>query len=112
MSEENLDLVRALFAAHKRDDLDAVVELYHPDAVIETLLLGTHRGREAIRLLREENRRTLSGYTVDLGELIDCGDRVVAVAKVTAVGPASQIAIEGSSFAFLFTITDGLVVRE
>jgi ketosteroid isomerase-like protein len=58
-------------------------------------------------------RQTLSGYDVLPVELIDAGDQVVAVAQVTGVGPASQIAMEDrDQFAFLFTIKNGRVVRE
>jgi ketosteroid isomerase-like protein len=113
MSQENLELIRAGFAAHNRGDLDALTQVYDPDVVFETLLLGTHHGNEAIRLIYEENRKTLSGYTVDPIELIDAGDQVVAVAQVNGVGPASQIAMEDRDrFAFLFTIKNGRVVRE
>ena len=112
MSQENLELVRAGFAAHNRGDLDALVELYDPDVVFETLLLGTHRGNEAIRLIYEENQKTLSGYDVVPVELIDSEDQVVAVAEVKGVGPVSQIAMDGDRFAFLFTIKNGRVVRE
>jgi ketosteroid isomerase-like protein len=113
MSEENLDLIRAGFAAHNRGDLDALTQVYDPDVVFETLLLGTHHGNEAIRLIYEENQKTLSGYTVDPMELIEAGGQVVAVAQVTGVGPASQIAMEDRDrFAFLFTIKNGRVVRE
>jgi ketosteroid isomerase-like protein len=113
MSQENLELIRAGFAAHNRGDLDALIQVYDPDVVFETLLLGTHHGNEAIRLIYEENRKTLSGYTVDPIELIDDGDQVVAVAQVNGVGPASQIAMEDRDrFAFLFTIKNGRVVRE
>jgi len=113
MSEENLELIRAGFAAHNRGDLDALVEVYDPDAVFETLLLGTHHGNEAIRLIYEENQKTLSGYDVVPVELIDSGDQVVAVAEVKGVGPVSQIAMEDRDrFAFLFTIKNGRVVRE
>lgn len=112
MSQENLELIRAGFAAHNRGDLDALTEVYDPDVVFETLLLGTRHGKEAIRLIYEENQKTLSGYTVDPVELIDSGDQVVAVAQVTGVGPVSQIAMDGDQFAFLFTIKNGRVVRE
>jgi ketosteroid isomerase-like protein len=113
MSQENLDLIRAGFAAHNRGDLDALTQVYDPDVVFETLLLGTHHGNEAIRLIYEENQKTLSGYTVDPIELIDAGDQVVAVAQVNGVGLASQIAMEERDrFAFLFTIKNGRVVRE
>ena len=112
MSEENLELIRAGFAAHNNGDLDALTQVYDPDVVFETLLLGTHHGNEAIRLIYEENRKTLSGYTVDPIELIDAGDQVVAVAQVNGVGPVSQMAMDGDQFAFLFTIKNGRVVRE
>jgi ketosteroid isomerase-like protein len=112
MSQENVELIRDGFAAHSRGDLDALVEIYDPDVVFETLLLGTHRGNEAIRLIYEENQRTLSGYAVEPAELIYSGDQVVAVAQVTGVGPVSQIAMDGDRFAFLFTIENGRIVRE
>jgi ketosteroid isomerase-like protein len=113
MSEENLDLIRSGFAAHNTGDLDALTEVYDPDVVFETLLLGTHRGNEAIRLIYEENQKTLSGYDVVPVELIDAGDQVVAVAQVTGTGPESQIAMDDSDrFAFLFTIKNGRIVRE
>ena len=95
MSQDNLELIRAGFDAHNRGDLDALTEVYDPDVVFETLLLGTRHGNEAIRLIYEENQRTLSGYTVDPVELIDSGDQVVAVAEVHGVGPVSQIAMDG-----------------
>jgi len=66
MSQENLELIRAGFAAHNRGDLDAPTRL-----------------------------------------LIGSGDRVVAVAQVTGIGPVSQIAMDGDQFAFLFTIENG-----
>jgi ketosteroid isomerase-like protein len=113
MSRENVELVQAGFAAHNRGDLDALVEFYDPEVVFETLLLGTHRGNEAIRRIYEENQKTLSGYDVVPVELIDAGDQVVAVAQVTGTGPTSQIAMEErDQFAFLFTIRNGRCVRE
>jgi ketosteroid isomerase-like protein len=113
MSEENLELVRAGFAAHNRGDLDALTQFYDEDVVFETLLLGTHRGNEAIRLIYEENQKVLSGYDVVPVELIDAGDQVVAVAQVSGVGSSSKIAMEDRDrFAFLFTIKDGRCVRE
>ena len=49
MSQENVERIEAGFAAHNSGDIDALVEVYAPDAVFETLLLGTHHGNEAIR---------------------------------------------------------------
>ena len=66
---------------------------------------GTVRGASA-------SPEGVSGYTIDPVALIDFGDRVVAVAQVTGVGPVSQLAMDGDRLAFLFTITHGRVVRE
>jgi len=111
MSQENVDLVRAGFEAHNRGDLDALVEFYDPEVVFETLLLGTHHGKEAIRLIYEENRRTLAGYDVVPVELIDAGDQVVADVRMLGAGPVSEIALD-EGFAFVFTIKAGRCVRE
>src|SRR6476659_4958675 len=111
MSQENVETIKAGFAAYNRGDMDALVELYDPDAVFETLLLGTHHGNEAIRLIYEENRKTLSGYDVVPVELIDAGDKVVAVAQTVGAGTVSQISVE-DRFAFVFTFKGERVVRE
>ena len=94
-----------------RGDLDFLVELYDPEAVFETLLLGTHHGNEAIRVIYEENQKTLSGYDVVPVELIDAEDLVVAVAQAVGSGPASGIAVD-EPFAFVFTFRGERVIRE
>jgi ketosteroid isomerase-like protein len=111
MSQENVERVKAGFAAHNRGDMDALVEFYDPEVVFETLLLGTHRGNEAIRVIYEENRKTLSGYDVLPVELIDAGDKVVAVAQTVGAGTVSQIAVD-DRFAFVFTFKGERCVRE
>jgi ketosteroid isomerase-like protein len=108
----NVEAIRAGFAAHNRGDLDALVALYDPEAVFETLLLGTHHGNEAIRFIYEENQKTLSGYDVVPVDLIEVGeDKVVAVAQAVGAGSTSQIAVD-EPFAFVFTLRGGRIVRE
>jgi ketosteroid isomerase-like protein len=111
MSQENVDTVRAGFAAHNRGDIDALVEIYDPEAVFETLLLGTHHGKEAIRSIYEENRTNQAGYRVDPVESIDAGDKVITVVRFGGAGPVSQIEL-ADQMAFVHTFKDGLVVRE
>jgi ketosteroid isomerase-like protein len=111
VSRDNVERIKAGFDAHNRGDVDFLVELYHPEAVFETLLLGTRHGNESIRLLYEENQKTLAGYDVVPVELIDTEDKVVAVAQAVGSGPASQIAVD-DRFAFVFTLQDGRIVRE
>jgi ketosteroid isomerase-like protein len=111
VSSENVEWIKAGFEAHNRGDVDALVAVYHPEAVFETLLLGTHHGNESIRVIFEENQKTMSGYDVVPVELIDAGDKVVAVAQAVGAGQTSEISLD-DAFAFVFTFKDGLVIRE
>jgi len=111
MSEENVEIVRALAAAYNRGDFDAMLERYDPEVEFVTLLLGNHRGKEALRRLYEENRTTVLGYKLEPEELIDAGDKVIAAVRMGGAGRVSQIAL-GDLIAFVFTIKDGLVVRQ
>ncbi len=111
MSEENVETIRGGFAALGRGDLDALVELYDEDAVFETLLLGTHHGKEAIRKIHQENLANQSGYTVEPVEMIDAGDKVVTVVQTGGAGPVSKISLD-DQFAFVHTMRDGRIVRE
>jgi ketosteroid isomerase-like protein len=110
MSEENVEIVRAGIAAYNRGNLDTVVEMCDPEMVFETLLSGTHRGKEALRVIYEENQKTLSGHTLDSEELIDLGDKVIAVVQIGGAGPVSQISLD-DRIAVVFAIKDGLMVR-
>ncbi len=111
MSEENVKAIRGGFAALGRGDLDALVEMYDEDAVFETLLLGTHHGKEAIRRIYQENLDNQDGYTVEPVEMIDAGDKVVTVVQSGGAGPVSKISLD-DRFAFVHTMRDGLIVRE
>jgi ketosteroid isomerase-like protein len=71
MSQGNVEIVRAAAAAYNSGDLDALMEFHAAEVVFVTLLLGNHRGKEAVRPIFEQNQRNLSGYRLDLDELID-----------------------------------------
>jgi len=107
----HVETIKAGFAAHNRGDVDVLVELYDQEAVFETLLLGTHHGNESIRLIYAENQKTMSGYDVIPVELIEAGDKVVAVARAVGAGSASQIAVD-EPFAFVFTFKGERIARE
>ncbi len=111
MSRKNLELVREGLAAYNRGDLDAALALYHPDVEFVTLLLGNHHGKEAFLRLYEENKAAVLGYTLIPEEVIDAGDKVVAVVRMGGAGRVSEIGL-GDRLAFLVTIKNGLIVRQ
>jgi ketosteroid isomerase-like protein len=111
MSQENVEKVRAGFAAYNRGDLDTLMEMYDPEVEFVTLLQGNRHGKDALRLLFEENRNTMPGYRLDPEELIDAGDKVIALVRLGGVGRVSHIAMD-DRIALLFTIKGGLAVRQ
>jgi ketosteroid isomerase-like protein len=111
MSQDNVETVRAMAAAYNRGDLDAMLEAYDPAVEFVTLLLGTRHGKDGLRRIYDENRETLSGYRLDLDEVIDVGDKVVAVARMGGAGRVSEIDL-GDRIAFVVTFRNGLVVRQ
>ena len=108
MSQENVETIKEAFAAHNHGDLDAMVELYDEECVFETRNSPWQRGHTAAL---EGNKKNLSGYNVVPVELIDVGEKVVAVAQMEGTGPVSQIPLD-DRFAFVFTLMDGRIVRE
>jgi ketosteroid isomerase-like protein len=112
MSRDNTEIVREALDAYNRGDLDAVIATVDQDVEFVTLLLGTHRGRDAIRVLYEQNRETLAGYSLDPEEITEIGpERVLAVVRQRGSGSTSRIAL-GDTIAFLVTLEDGRVVRQ
>ena len=111
MSGENVEIVRRVFEALNRGDLDAVVEAYDPEVEIVTLMLGTYHGPEGAREAIEEGRRNLRGWKLDPNELIDAGDSVIALAHIRGAGQHSGIAL-GDLMALSFTIRSGLIIRQ
>ena len=111
MSQENVEIVRAAAVAYNRGDLDALMDFFDPEVDFVTLLLRNHHGKEAIRPLFEENRKTLSGYRLDPDELIDAGDQVIAVVHVGGAGATSGITLD-DRIALVATLKGGLIVRQ
>ena len=58
MSQENVEIVRSVYEAVKRGDLETAGSLIHPDIEFHTYdrspEAGVYRGREAVRKYNEE----------------------------------------------------------
>jgi ketosteroid isomerase-like protein len=111
MSQENVEIVRTAAVANNSGDIDALMELYDPEVEFVTLLLGNYHGKAAIRPIFEENRKALSGDRLDPDELIDAGDKVIAVVHVGGAGATSGIALD-DRIALVATLRGGLIVRQ
>ena len=120
MSQENVEVVRRLFAAFQNVDagnferrFDEVREIFDPEVewvAAEHSLLASeeYRGYDGVRRFWT---RFLSGwdeYGVEVDELIDAGDQVVAVMRLS--GRTNELEVDEARSSLL-TLRDGRIVR-
>jgi len=116
VSLENVELVKSAFEAWNRGDLDAFADhaaedvawvevTGRPDAVA-TERFGRARMREGLGSLFE----AFESYRLDVEQLHDLGDRVVAIVREVARGRASGVEVDGR-WGYLITVRNGEMVR-
>jgi ketosteroid isomerase-like protein len=117
MSDENVRIVRRVYDSLDDPD-DSVRALWHPDVEFDVsrdvwgaVVGGGHyRGVEGVRQWMRDLYSAWEHMDIDCEELIDAGDRVVAVISVRARGRSSGIEVEYHP-AGIWTLRDGRVVR-
>ena len=114
MSEQNLEIVRGLFAAWERGDYSAT-DWAHPD--IEFVMEGdffpdpgTYLGVDGMIRAWTRWLGAWDGFHAGKPELIGRGERVIALYTVRARGRSSGAAVE-SPVANVFSFRDGRVAR-
>src|SRR5215207_2974946 len=114
MSQENLEVVRQIYAHWVPGSSPAKSNLLHPDvewvnpgAALEP---GTRAGIEAFTSITEGLDDTITALRMDVEQLIDAGDRVVVIATMRGQGSASGVAVE-RRHGSVWTIRDGKAVR-
>jgi ketosteroid isomerase-like protein len=109
MSEQNVELVRSIYAAwlqgeSARSMIDPEVEYVNPPDAVES---GTRRGRRAFAGIRD----AYDDVRIEPEELIDAGgDEVVVIARVTGKGRGSGVEIDWRQ-GYVWTIRGGKAVR-
>ena len=114
MSEENVEIVRAGYEAVARRDMDAIAALIRehvaPDFEFESVMTGqVYRGAQGIRDLADDLLETLD-YVPAVEEMIDFGERVVAVLRISGRGTGSGVSVS-QQVAMLWTFEDETLVR-
>jgi len=113
VTDQDIETVAALFAALRRGDVEAMLDLNHPEAewvnpdyAIEP---GTRRGREEIG--RAIERIFEFFETVDVESMERAPDgRILVVSRVRSRGTGGAPGIEDLT-GTLFTVRDGLLLR-
>ena len=115
MSEENVEVVRRVYDAANRGDLEAAQACLHPDIEFHTYAqspeAGVYRGKEAVRRYNEVLFEQLERIRFDVDQLLAAGDRVVALTTQRAVpkgGGQQEISVQ---IAEVWVIRDRLLAE-
>jgi ketosteroid isomerase-like protein len=95
MSQNNVELVRSAYEAYNRRDVDGVLACFDPDIdwhVPDSLAWGDHvRGLEAIGKFFVGLKPYMGDdHKVAIEDLIDAGDRVVALCRHRGTAPSGD----------------------
>jgi ketosteroid isomerase-like protein len=113
MSEENVDLVRAMYDAFSRGDADAALAYFDPAVVVD----ARHRvdgrvgeGHEQLIAILGEWLGTWEDWREDVEEIRSLDDGVLVVSTQRGRGKGSGIEWEGR-FAMLYEMEGGKITR-
>jgi uncharacterized protein len=108
VSAENVELVRRTWESfNERGELD--LSVIDPDVEWITLM-ETHHGHEGVREWTANVTESLDELAIDMHELIDAGDNVIAVATIRGRGRTGGVPAE-LGFASVFEFRGGKLVR-
>jgi ketosteroid isomerase-like protein len=114
VSRENVEVVRQEYAAFVTRDWEALAKLCHPDLEYETYgPPGRLRGFREMTAYFDEWASVFGVFRVQLEEIIEVGDQVVAVERQDARGLKGSAAKEtvGYTIACLISFKDGRISR-
>jgi ketosteroid isomerase-like protein len=114
MSQENVELARRAFDLWNSGDVDAWVELHHPEiewfSEIAARLEGAgtvYSGRAGMRRFWDD-WHSVWDLTIEISEFRDLGDAVIALGRMRAHGKTSGIDLE-APVAYVGEFDGGLV---
>jgi ketosteroid isomerase-like protein len=114
MSQENVDTVREGLEAFNSGDIERVISIAHTDfeAIVPPELSAepdTYRGHDGLRRYFESFQDAMEEIRFEPEQLIDGGDQVVTVVRLTARGRHTAIPVE-QRIAQIWTMRAGKAV--
>ena len=116
MSQENVEIVRRLYAAYSRRDSEAPFEHYASDIewdlsrVWSPLGIGVAHGHDGVRQTFRELLEAFREFDFEVVEMTDANESVLVTVHDHGVGRTSGAVIDHDHYA-LWTLREGKVVR-
>ena len=115
MSQENVEVVRQIFEAFNREDIDLILSFTHPDFEVEvppdlSAEPDTYRGHDGMRRYWETFKDAMDEIRFEAERLWDSDRGVVVEMRVRAKGRQTAIPVEQRSVA-VWAICDHKVIR-
>lgn len=119
MSQENVEIIRAMYAAWLAQDMRAVYETFdedielNPDPEASWVGIGqTYRGVAGIKSYMAAVYDAFENYRPEVEQLIDLGgDQVLTLAIEHGTGRVSGVEVNASRTAHVWTLRDGKAVQ-
>jgi ketosteroid isomerase-like protein len=115
MSQENVEAVRHAFDCWNRGDREGWLASAHPDAEFSSAILrqlegagAVHQGRAAVARYWDEWHATWSALRIEVTDIRDLDDVVVALTRLRARGTASGAEVD-RPFGWVFRFENGLI---
>lgn len=114
MSQENRELVQRCFELFRRGEYAATLVYF--DQAVETVEPGdmpgaaTYVGYAGLAEAFSHFADAWAAYTVDLDELLDVGDQVLASVRYHAIGQENGVPVE-TTVAHVYAVENGRIVR-
>ena len=114
MSQENVEVVRQIYASWGPGSSPAESNLLHPDIEWvnprDALEPGTRMGIEAFTSITDELDDTIRNFRMEVERCIDAGDCVVVIATMRGYGSISGVEIQ-RRHGSVWTIRNGQAIR-
>ncbi len=114
MSQENVEIVRRSLDGWNRGDFDAWLQTPHPEMEFSSAIAREMEGDATVRRGPAQMRQfwdewhSVWNLSIDVEEVCDLGDTVVALGCFQARGKASGVELE-SPVAYVFEFEAGLI---
>ena len=114
---EPLEVVKAVYASHEKRDTPGLVELLHPE--VEWHQAESHpysggrpwRGpREVVQHVANPINQDWEGFTTEVEEYIDAGDRVIVLGRYRGTHRRTGVALD-AQVCTIYTVVNGLIVK-